>query len=371
MAAAASIIVFLLAATALAGAPSFQGIGVDSIVYEVAGDGSLVVGRYNGSNAGFWTPALGWTDFGFTGFAYSASADGSVIAGWTGGSSSNIISNEAFRWTQATGTVILPAPSNQALEVSADGSTIVGVHGSTSSNRHPFRHVEGVGTIDMSSIPDMPSTAEARGVSGDGSRIVGIGGQTPWLWDSSDNSITFLTTSDGGLLAPLALSADGTTAVGGYAYGLQIGAGFWRDGMITTIAPEIPSGIPAARDVSADGSIITGYYYPASTGEQTAWIWDESNGLREVKDYLEQDFGIDLTGWRLRWSHISDDGMTLAGYGWNPDGDPESWIATIPEPSSVLMLLAMAGCVGSLTRRCRRRYDAFHAEVRHPDVCRL
>ncbi|GAH22327.1 unnamed protein product, partial [marine sediment metagenome] len=46
------------------------------------------------------------------------------------------------------------------------------------------------------------------------------------------------------------------------------------------------------------------------------------------------DFGVDLTGWTLRSATgISDDGLTFVGYGLNPSGYQEAWIATIPEPA--------------------------------------
>jgi PEP-CTERM motif len=49
-----------------------------------------------------------------------------------------------------------------------------------------------------------------------------------------------------------------------------------------------------------------------------------------------------VAGWTLvEATAISDDGLTIAGWGFNSDGDTEGWVATItavPEPSTGLLL---------------------------------
>jgi len=50
--------------------------------------------------------------------------------------------------------------------------------------------------------------------------------------------------------------------------------------------------------------------------------------MRDLKTVLANDFGLDLTGWTLLEARrMSDDGRTVVGYGENPSGDAEAWIA--------------------------------------------
>ena len=94
--------------------------------------------------------------------------------------------------------------------------------------------------------------------------------------------------------------------------------------------------------MSADGSVVVG-----SSGFK-AFIWDAANGMRSLEQVL-LDQGIDLTGWDLNAAlAVSADGQTVVGRGIGPAGE-EGWIATIPEPSTALLLglgllgLGMAG----------------------------
>jgi hypothetical protein len=80
--------------------------------------------------------------------------------------------------------------------------------------------------------------------------------------------------------------------------------------------------------------------------------------MRSVREVLT-DLGIDLSGWILRGATaISADGTTIVGYGTNPFGQQEAWLANIsgvPEPTS-LQLLSIA-CYLLLIRsrtHCRR-----------------
>jgi probable HAF family extracellular repeat protein len=116
----------------------------------ISGDGTTVVGgsssvNSSGGAAGFplsneafrWTRATGMQPLGdlpgggYYSFATGVSADGSVVVGGSTSSASGINDLEAFRWTAATGMVALgDLPGGRytsvATDVSADGNVVVG-----------------------------------------------------------------------------------------------------------------------------------------------------------------------------------------------------------------------------------------------------
>jgi hypothetical protein len=72
--------------------------------------------------------------------------------------------------------------------------------------------------------------------------------------------------------------------------------------------------------------------------------------MQSLKDVLVNDYGLDLTGWTLISAQgISDDGRTIAGHGFNPDGYREAWVATIPEPQLMVNIdIKPASCPNPL-----------------------
>ena len=76
-----------------------------------------------------------------------------------------------------------------------------------------------------------------------------------------------------------------------------------------------------------------------------AFIWDSANGMRNLRELLVSE-GDDLTGWRLTWAYgISGDGSTIVGFGTNPEGSSEAWVArlkSVPEPSTLILTIVVA-----------------------------
>ena len=203
---------------------------------------------------------------------------------------------------------------SSANRVSADGSVIVG--GSDSSSGYEVFHwTSGGGMVGLGYLPG-GSVSEAYGVSADGSVIVGLG-----TVGESGLEEAFRWTSGGGM----------------------VGLG------------DLPGGsFSFALSVSADGSVIVGESALPS-GDQ-AFHWTSGGGMQSLRDLLIAGGVTELTNWSLESATgVSADGLVFVGYGTNPSGHPEAWIATIPEPSSlVLALVGLTALIGRQRRRGRR-----------------
>ena len=291
--------------------PSKDSIFPPSGAYGISADGTLILGQ-NANEAYAWTgagalkqslgiygtpPFLPGISYGAA--AHAASADASIVVG----DSTSHVGQHAFRWTAATGMTslgFLPGTTSAfAKDTSADGSLVVGWAGASGAPERAFRWTSASGMLDLGLSSTQPSHASA--VSADGSTIVGWAGPT-------DRAFRW-------------------TPAGGPA---DLGAlGDWS----------------RALDVSADGRIIVG------VAENGAFIWDPDHGIRPLKSILTAA-GLDLTGWNLGGATaLSADGSIITGYGLNPTGQSESWIARVDVPEPTLVPLVLAACACGRRRR--------------------
>ena len=362
-----------------AAAPVFMDLGAllggyGSIAYDISADGSTVVGNsFNGSQseAFRWTSSSGMVGLGilpgmFGSNAAAVSANGSVIAGENqflfGGTA------EAFRWSSGGGMIGLGdlpggAFDSAAGDISADGSVIVGVGKSSASgsNYEAFRWTSGSGMVGLGDLPGGIFRSFASAVSPDGSVVVGSGssisGSEAIRWTSGGGMVG-LGDLPGGTFssAALGVSADGSVIVGQGTSASGPEAFRWTSGGGMVGLGDLPTGAfqSQANAVSADGSVVVGESY-AGPGVRTAFIWDETNGMRRLDTVLSVDLGLDLTDWSLLSADgISADGQTIIGTGYNPSHGAfiASWIAVIPEPNTAL--LVMTGLLGLAYRQRRR-----------------
>jgi len=368
--------------------PSFQGLGdlprgiFKSHAYAVSADGSTVVGegesRY-GAEAFRWTQAGGMVGLGYLSNlyaqsqAYGVSADGSVVVGVSKVSiGTGTAGFEAFRWTQAGGMAHLgnfqPLPfESRAFGVSDDGSVVAGYGkreaGTGTSYFEAARWTNG-GTV-MEGLGDLPlgsTQSRAYGISGDGTVVVGQGtgasGPEAFMWTDSDGMVGLGDLAGGTFESRAnAISSDGSVIVGYGTSALGVEAFVWTDsdGMVGLDDLADGSFESVANAVSADGSVVVGYGTSASGME--AFLWKEKTGMRSLQTYLEGDLGLDLTGWTLTSAEgISANGGTIVGWGTNPSGQEEAWLATIPvpEPSATLLQGAAILMLMGLAARTRR-----------------
>ena len=329
-------------------APSFQGLGdlpggtFYSQAYGVSADGRVVVGVSNsasGSEAFRWENGVmtGLSDLpggNFNSVARAITPDGSVIVGMC----YSTAGNEACKWQDGviTGLGYLPPnnyPSSAAYGVSADGSTIVGGArvGPGDNGWHAARWVNGV--ITGYTLPGY-AQAEAWIVSRDGSIFVGhawnAGSVPQEAFRCVNGVMTSLGDFPGGMLSSSAngMSPAGGVLVGGGNASSGYEAARWDNGVMVGLG-HIPGGTSSwGYGCSQNGLIVTGH--DTVNSNLTAMIWDSAHGMRDLKSVLVSDYGLDLTGWTLSLAHrASDDGNTIVGWGTNPSGQTEGWIASI------------------------------------------
>ena len=161
-----------------------------------------------------------------------------------------------------------------------------------------------------------------------------------------DDVMTGLGDLPGGEFSSIAydVSSNGLVVVGSSESDLGEEAFRWENdtmvGLGGLVAPWDDILESRAYGVSADGSVVVGEsFYGSGPLSNFAFIWTEEDGMLYLQELLETNYGLDLTGWTLKSAQgVSDDGLTIVGYGFNPDMRMEGWIAVIPEPATVLLL---------------------------------
>jgi probable HAF family extracellular repeat protein len=347
--------------------------GTSSGATAVSADGSTVVGQsFAGTNQAFrWTAATGMVSLG-TVAASDVSGDGTVVVGTSAG--------QAFRWTAASGVVglgALPGTSGGSLAtgVSADGTVVVGGSDSASPDVHeePFRWTASEGMVGLGfSNPNHPAgedvLSRATAVSADGSVIVGAtfilfdDPVIPWRWTPEDGMVN--TNFQPGLgsfdARPVGVSSDGAIVVGVWTVTMDSPheAYLWTaDGGLVPLGDlewdgdpfDEPSESDSGANAVSDAGVVVGFGQSSSPiSRRNAFVWDAANGMRSLRDVLEAEYGLDLTGWTLTSAtDITPDGLTIVGTGIGPGGTSQAWLVHLPEPGATgLLALGLAGVAG-------------------------
>jgi len=303
----------------------------------MSADGTVVVGAAassNGSQAFRWSLDTGMENlYDLIGqptgsIATGVSADGSVIVGGT---------NNLGAFYLSGNTLTLFAPRN-VRGISGDGSVIAGAVQTSQTVPAMFDASNNFAATQLGLLPGH-ITGGAVAVSQDGNVIVGstsVGTEASlaafrWTKTEGISSLNAGTAS-----TAVAASLDGSVIVGQRAHPNGTEAFRWENG-VTVGLGDLDGGsfFSRAADVSDDGSIVVGLAITDLGGE--GFIWDEANGMRNLQQVLETDFGLEgsLQGWTLRSANaISADGLTITGEGINPDGNQEAWIATLDAPTT-------------------------------------
>ena len=285
--------------------------------------------------------------------------------------------NEATRWTLEEGEAGLgDLPhgefESRATDLSFDGSVIVG-RGHAFGQGQVFRWSAETGMVGIWEESNLhPVLGRGVALSADGSRLAWNPGGGPVYWTEETGIQPFAkfvlfhdffvkgASADGSALLvqdePLAyrlrqdselepvgdlpggegfsvgndLSADGSTIVGRAGSTRGTEALRWTAELGSSGLGDLPGGefSSEAHGVTADGSVVVGR--GSGPDGLEAFIWDEERGMRRLKQVLEADFGLDLTGWKIEAGlAVSDDGLTILGSGVDPEGNSQTWLARL------------------------------------------
>lgn len=343
--------------------PCFQGLGdlpggsTESYALGISADGTTVVGAGKSTASGIYTEGFRWhaatgmialgdlPGNSYMSLANDVSSDGSVIVGWSSsGNGTRADTNyaEAFRWTEAGGMVGLgDAPDGQfcseAYCVSSDGNTVGG-------HTHPANSIERatIWTNGSGWGPSVDNTPNRYSVlydiSPNGQWAVGrISSPLEAIRWSAVTGFQIIGDLPGGGTEALAFSVsqDGTTVVG---YGTSASgqeAFRWTAAGGMTGLGDLPGGTfgSSASKISPDGTLIVGNGHSA-VGLEAA-IWNESLVISRLADVLTAT-GVSIPGgWTLTAARditVINNVVSICGYGTNPSGQTEAWIARYALP---------------------------------------
>jgi probable HAF family extracellular repeat protein len=310
----------------------------------VSSDGTVVVGtattRAGARQAFRWTAAqqamaIGRLPGGTWSSAMSVSDNGDVVVGEADGGTPPAL--HAFRWTADRGSAELPALQGAsvctATGISADAGVVSGT--CLTINDEAFRWTEAAGTVGLGQFGSgSNSTSSASAVSGDGHIIGGAGHPAlngAVIWDARNVPFVIgtLPAMTGGTVS--AMSNDGSIVVG-VAADAQARLHAFRWSRLTGIGPLPGADFQGtyASGTSGDATRTVGWGSAGDT--DTAIMWDEQGVVHRVLDLLADDERVAATAWQLsRARAISQDGRHIVGEGVNPQGATEAWRVTLPE----------------------------------------
>ncbi|MEX2141330.1 MAG: hypothetical protein WD894_18840 [Pirellulales bacterium] len=356
----------------LAAGATFNSLGLsNSYALDVTNDGTVIgfTGNNSLSRQLFrWTPnetilldasipsaaAIVETD------GAAISADGSTIVGTYRTSSDGF---QAFRWTSAGGYQLLgdfpgaPPPDSRAFDVNEDGTVVVGT-GRFTDRTAAFRWTSATGLQDLGD--GAPLAISSNGEFIVGQRLSAGRGAVRWTSDGQMNGLPTLPGSSGS--SALAVANNGISAGGnnfGAMMSLRSQAVRWTEEGVMSLGA-FPGALPihssTALGISADGTAIVGLaQVPGPDGQAVsrAFYWSETTGMVNLRDLLVGLGAAGLDDWVLSSANaISDDGLTIVGEGGRGTGR-EAFIATIPEPSTIVLAIVAAVVLSFAVRRLR------------------
>jgi len=324
----------------------------------ISEDGLVVIGNRGFDEPFHWTATGGFEDLEPAPQLPSAparglSGDGSTVVGF--GCCGGLADGEAFRWTASEGMIPiggLPTSiDSTAYAASYDGQVVVGDSDSPDGFR-PFRWTPSGGFVGLDTLSGERPNGAARAVSRDGNVVVGLGTsptagtkEEAFRWTAA-TGIEWLGDVAGNGLGSAAhdVSGDGLVVVGSGSDNDGERAFRWSSATGIIPLPDAPGGQPfhQADATNGDGSVVAGTSY------DDALVWSATGGTRTARDLLiSHGLGAELEGLQLtRVIDVSADGRTFAGELILSDGRYAGWVAVVPEPATVVLMLIGVAALG-------------------------
>ncbi|HOW69043.1 MAG TPA: PEP-CTERM sorting domain-containing protein [Phycisphaerae bacterium] len=337
----------------------------------ISSDGSVV--SFNNNGAYIWTPGSGAKGIGAGYSTAGVAVGGSGISDALFGNADKVIvganaGGSVYYWvgdTSGTGTWSASLGTGTAYCTSASASNfwIGGNQGTSSGSRTAYRYKYSSNSWSSLSLPSnynkdayiygisnigsYAGRAQYGAVSPGGARGAVAGGTLAGL----DPLIGAMSTSVEAVAN--AISRDGSRA-GGWS---TAAGGIQRQGTIWQVTPFNKTPVVAipfigtdnydeVQALNSDGTIAAGYGRDLTAGTRRLWIWDATNGSRDLST-LVPDLASGWTNLNVRG--LSGDGLTIVGDG-TFGGMTTAWVAIVPEPATFGLLV-----LGGLTLLRRQR----------------
>ena len=324
----------------------------ESFVNAISDSGTTIVGGTdffidNSGRAWKWTTAEGMVELPRRPEHTSAdhyqamgvSSDGSVIVGTGGLGYFSTGSRQGMRWSDPNAPPTPLGPSF-ASDVSSDGSVVSGFDLILPDSGPAWRWTSATGRILLTDPVPAPMNGcqcpvRALAISNDGSKVFGEYEGFPVSWTSTNPGV-LLELGDGEFGAIHGVSGSGSTPVGvvvrsfpfssyeavAWMFGIPVSL---FDGNGTTNFP-----FPQARGISASGGVVVGSS-SILFGPEVAFVWTPHTGARDLVD-LANAHGASLGTFALeRAVAVANDGLTFVGTGRASVGAPaQAWLLTLP-----------------------------------------